>query len=63
MSITHHRRRTLPCHIERDVVHSLRLHAQRTGRPATDVVAEAVSQYLDRQEAAPIQTDTHAARG
>ncbi len=55
MSITHHRRRTLPCRIERDVMHSLRLHAQRAGRPATDVVAEAVAQYLDRQNGAQFQ--------
>jgi hypothetical protein len=55
MSLTHHRRRTIPCHIERDVFHSLRLHAQRTGRPTTDVVAEAVSEYLDRQEGAQCQ--------
>ncbi len=63
MSITHHRRRTLPCHIERDVLHSVRLHAQQTGRPATDVVTEAVARYLDRQEGAEIQPETHAARG
>jgi len=63
MTITNHRRRTLPCHIERDVLHSARVYAQRTGRPTTDVVAEAVAQYLDRQAEAQTQPYADAVAG
>ncbi len=56
MSITHHRRRTLPCHIERDVLHSARAYSQRTGRPTSDVVAEAVAEYIDKQDAGSPQS-------
>lgn len=50
MKISQHRRRALPVAIERDVHHSLRAYALRTGRPTTDVVAEAVAQYIDRND-------------
>jgi len=63
MSITHHRRRTLPCHIERDVLHSARAYSRHIGRPTTDVVAEAVAQYLDRQAEAQTQPYADAVAG
>ncbi len=50
------RSRSLPwpsSRIERDVLYSLRQHAQRTGRLTADIVAKAVAQYLERQEGAP----------
>jgi hypothetical protein len=60
------RQRSLPwpsSRIERDVLHSLRMHAQQTGRLTTEVVAEAVTQYLDRQEGTQNQPSADAVGG
>ena len=54
MSMSHRseypRRRRLPwpsSRLERDVLHSLMLRARASGRPVTEMVAEAVVRYMD----------------
>jgi hypothetical protein len=47
-----HRRLPWPSSsLERDVIHSLMTRARQVGRPVTEMVAEAVIQYMDRHDA------------
>ena len=39
--------------LERDVLHSLMTRARLTGRPVTEVVAVAITSYLDQLDAEP----------